>query len=139
LNSCVTSAISQEGVDVNVLIIDDCSSDNSIDICRELKSADQRISFIDHEVNRGRIATYNEGLMLASSDYLVLLSADDLLTPGALRRATDLTDRNPSVGLVYEHPSLSRRSAVNLKDRSNVYPVEDFEADFQVHMRVGSG
>jgi glycosyltransferase involved in cell wall biosynthesis len=104
LHSCVTSALFQEGVDVNVLIIDDCSSDNSVDICRELKSADRRVSFIHHEVNRGHIATYNEGLMLASSDYLVLLSADDLLTPGALRRATDLMDRNPSVGLVYGHP-----------------------------------
>jgi hypothetical protein len=104
LNSCVTSVLSQEGVDVKVLIIDDCSSDNSIDICRELKSADQRVSYIHHEVNRGHIATYNEGLMLASSDYLVLLSADDLLTPGALRRATDLMDRHPSVGFVYGHP-----------------------------------
>ena len=103
LRSCVASALCQEGVDVNVLIIDDCSSDNSIDICRELKSADQRVSFIHHEVNKGHIATYNEGLELASSDYLVLLSADDLLTPGALRRAADLMDRNPSVGLVYGH------------------------------------
>jgi hypothetical protein len=100
----VASALSQEGVDVRVLIIDDCSSDNSVDICRELHSADRRVSFIHHKVNKGHIATYNEGLLLASSDYLVLLSADDLLTPGALRRAADLMDQNPSVGLVYGHP-----------------------------------
>jgi hypothetical protein len=104
LRSCVASALSQEGVDVNVLIIDDCSSDNSVDICRDLKAADQRVSFIDHPVNKGHIATYNEGLALATSDYLVLLSADDLLTPGALCRAADLMDRHPSVGLVYGHP-----------------------------------
>jgi hypothetical protein len=103
LRSCVASALSQEGVDVSVLIIDDCSSDNSVDICRELVAADQRVSFIDHPVNKGHIATYNEGLALATSDYLVLLSADDLLTPGALRRAADLMEQNPSVGLVYGH------------------------------------
>jgi Glycosyl transferase family 2 len=103
LRSCVASALSQEGVDVSVLIIDDCSSDNSIDICRALMSEDRRVSFIHHEVNKGHIATYNEGLKLASSDYLVLLSADDLLTPGALQRAADLMDRNPEVGLVYGH------------------------------------
>jgi len=104
LRSCVASALSQEGVDVRVLIIDDCSSDNSVDICRELQCADRRVSFIHHKVNKGHIATYNEGLLLASSDYVVLLSADDLLTPGALRRAADLMDQNPSVGLVYGHP-----------------------------------
>jgi Glycosyl transferase family 2 len=103
LRSCVASALSQEGVDVSVLIIDDCSSDNSVEICRELTAEDQRVSSIHHPVNKGHIATYNEGLAQASSDYLVLLSADDLLTPGALRRAADLMERNPSVGLVYGH------------------------------------
>jgi hypothetical protein len=104
LRSCVASVLSQEGVDVSVLVIDDCSSDNSVDICRELAAAEPRVSFIHHAVNKGHIATYNEGLELASSDYVVLLSADDLLTPGALRRAADLMDRHPSVGLVYGHP-----------------------------------
>jgi glycosyltransferase involved in cell wall biosynthesis len=104
LRACVASALSQEGVDVSVLIIDDCSSDNSVEISRELAAADRRVSFIHHSVNKGHIATYNEGLALAISDYLVLLSADDLLTPGALRRAADLMDRHPSVGLVYGHP-----------------------------------
>lgn len=104
LRSCVRSALSQDGVDVKVLIIDDCSSDNSVGVCKELASADRRVSFIRHEVNRGHIATYNEGLALASSDYVALLSADDLLTPGSLRRAADLMDKNPSVGMVYGHP-----------------------------------
>lgn len=103
LRSCVDSVLSQDGVEVSVLIIDDCSSDNSLEVCRELANADKRVSFIRHEINRGHIATYNEGLELASSDYLVLLSADDLLTPGALHRAAEVLDRNPSVGFVYGH------------------------------------
>jgi Glycosyl transferase family 2 len=103
LRASVDSALSQQGVDVSVLIIDDCSSDNSVEICRELADADRRVSFIHHPVNKGHIATYNEGLALADSDYLVLLSADDLLTPGALGRAADLMDKHPSVGLVYGH------------------------------------
>jgi Glycosyl transferase family 2 len=113
LDGCVTSVLSQEGVDVSVLIINDCSTDNTLDICRRLQAADRRVSFIHHEVNKGHIATYNEGLMLASSDYLVLLSADDLLTSGALRRAADLMDRNPSVGLVYGHALTFQDEAPN--------------------------
>src|ERR1035441_4659738 len=51
------------------------------------------------------IATYNEGLLeWADCDYTVLMSADDRLTPGALRRAADLLDSHPDVGFVYGHP-----------------------------------
>jgi hypothetical protein len=55
-------------------------------------------------LNKGHIATYNEGLGMVSGDYVVLLSADDLLTPGALQRATDLMAAHPSVGIVYGYP-----------------------------------
>lgn len=104
LHLCALSALSQTGVDVKVLIIDDKSSDNTPEICDKLSSEDARVSIIRHEVNRGHIATYNEGISLTTSDYLVLLSADDLLIPGALSRAAALMNHNPSVGLVYGNP-----------------------------------
>ena len=66
--------------------------------------ADSRVRFRRHEQNRGHIATYNEGLSEATGDYVVLLSADDLLTPGALQRAHAVFEAHPSVGLVYGHP-----------------------------------
>ncbi|MCO5062875.1 MAG: glycosyltransferase [Rhizobiaceae bacterium] len=104
LVDCVQSVLSQEGVEVSVLIIDDCSSDNTPDVCMDLSRKDSRVKFIRHEVNKGHIATYNEGIALARSKYFTLLSADDLLTPGALGRATRIMEENPSVGLVYGHP-----------------------------------
>ena len=104
LRACVDSALSQSGVDVRVLVIDDASSDNTAQVGHELAASHNRVEFRRHEANKGHIATYNEGLGMVSSDYMVLLSADDLLTPGALRRATDLMDAHPSVGLVYGHP-----------------------------------
>jgi glycosyltransferase involved in cell wall biosynthesis len=54
-----------------------------------------------HETNQGHIATYNEGLHAARGDYLLLLSADDMLVPGALARAVDVMEQNPTVGLVF--------------------------------------
>ncbi len=77
-------------------------------VATRLANADSRITLIRHATNKGHIATYNEGLALARSDYLVLLSADDLLTPGALARAAGLMDRHPDVGLVYGHPLVFR-------------------------------
>ncbi|WP_307868452.1 glycosyltransferase [Umezawaea beigongshangensis] len=101
LRRCVASVLEQPGVDVRVLVVDDRSSDDTPLVVREL-SADPRVHGRRHEVNRGHIATYNEGLLeWAEADCTVLLSADDLLAPGALARAATVLRDNPDVGLVY--------------------------------------
>jgi glycosyltransferase involved in cell wall biosynthesis len=92
----------QPGVDVRVLVIDDASPDDSAEVARAIAARDARVEVRVHPVNRGHIATYNEGLLgWADGDYSVLLSADDRLTPGALVRATALLDAHPEVGFVY--------------------------------------
>ncbi len=104
LPACVQSVLDQPGVDVRVLIIDDCSPDDSADVARSLAAADPRVEARVHEVNRGHIATYNEGLLeWADGDLSVLLSADDLLAPGALARAAAVFAEHPQVGFVYGH------------------------------------
>jgi hypothetical protein len=104
LHDCVGAALDQEGVDVRVLIIDDCSPDDSADVARALAEQDERVQVRVHEQNKGHIATYNEGLLdWADGDYSVLISADDMLAPGALARATAVLEANPDVGFVYGH------------------------------------
>lgn len=104
LPRCVASVLDQRGVDVQVLVIDDCSNDGSATVARRLAAADPRVAVRSHDVNRGHIATYNEGLAWADGDYVVLISADDQLTPGALARATAVMQANPAVGMVYGRP-----------------------------------
>jgi hypothetical protein len=105
LPTAVRSVLDQPGVDVRVLVIDDASGDGSADVARELAAVDSRVEVWEHETNKGHIATYNEGLLgWASADYCALLSADDALTPGALKRAADLMDAHPEVGFVYGRP-----------------------------------
>ena len=89
LRACVDSVLSQEGVHTRVLIIDDASSDETAQVGSELAAADTRVEFRRHETNKGHIATYNEGLIgWSTGDYAVLLSADDMLAPDSLKRAT---------------------------------------------------
>src|SRR5262249_18685153 len=98
------AALDQEGVDVRVLIIDDASPDDSADVARRLAAQDERVEVRVHAENKGHIATYNEGLLeWADGKYSVLISADDMLAPGALARATAVLEANPDVGFVYGH------------------------------------
>jgi glycosyltransferase involved in cell wall biosynthesis len=102
LRECVQSVLRQEGVDVRVLVIDDCSPDDTPEVARQLCADDDRVAYRRHPENRGHIATYNEGLIeWAGGDYVLLLSADDMLTPGALRRAAELMDAHPDVVFTY--------------------------------------
>jgi glycosyltransferase involved in cell wall biosynthesis len=104
LEGCVDSVLRQQGVDVRVLIVDDRSPDLTPDVARRVMRADQRVEYRRHLRNTGLIATANEGLEWADdSDYVVLLSADDMLVPGALRRATKVMESHPGVGMVYGH------------------------------------
>jgi glycosyltransferase involved in cell wall biosynthesis len=100
LPECVNSILAQDGVDVDVLVVDDASTDDSAQMARRL-AADPRVSLLEHLDNRGHIATYNEGLAKATGEYVVLLSADDLLAPGSLARATALMEAHPEVSFVY--------------------------------------
>ena len=95
------SVLAQEGVEVEVLIIDDCSPDDTHIVGPRLADRDARVEYTRHEVNRGLIGTINHGLEWADGDYVVVLSSDDFLTPGALARAVAVMEERPEVGLVY--------------------------------------
>src|SRR4051812_26069578 len=104
LNECVRSVLNQSVHDVRVLIIDDASTDDSWVVATKLADSDSRVHIRRHAANRGHIATYNEGLMQwAKADYSLLLSADDLITNGAVERAVRVLDANPGVGMLYGH------------------------------------
>lgn len=110
LAECVSSVLDgpQGGagdLDVRVLIIDDASPDDSAEAALKIAASDPRVEVRVHDTNKGHIATYNEGLLeWADGDYVVLLSADDRLVPGALGRAAALLDAHPEVGFCYGRP-----------------------------------
>jgi GT2 family glycosyltransferase len=108
LEGCVASVLEQENVDVRVLIIDDRSSDDSAEVARRLAASDDRIELRCHTENVGLIATANEGLAWAPGEFVVLLSADDLLVAGSLARAASVMRGHPNVGMVYGRPVIAR-------------------------------
>src|SRR5579884_1695444 len=95
LHQCVQSVLSQEGVDVRVLIIDDASKDETPQVGAALAAQDKRVEFRRHRTNHGHIATYNEGLIdWAAGEFSLLLSADDVLIPGSFARAVKLLSQH---------------------------------------------
>jgi hypothetical protein len=101
LDQCLASVFDSGGLDIDVIIVDDASPDGSVAVAREIAERDPRVRVIEHHTNSGHIATYNEGLAAAEGEYVMLLSADDLLAPGALTRSAALLQAHPEIGMVY--------------------------------------
>jgi glycosyltransferase involved in cell wall biosynthesis len=119
----VESVLAQKGVDVRVLILDDASPDNTPALATQLVQEDSRLEYRRHELNKGHIDTYNEGLLeWVSGKYCLLLSADDLLAPGALQRAVCVLDSHPEIGLVHGRQEAFQTNPTAL---ANVPPAGD--------------
>jgi glycosyltransferase involved in cell wall biosynthesis len=101
LRDCAASVLTQDVSDVRLVIIDNASTDNTLEVARELAAADRRVEVIAHRSNLGHLASFNEGIDRASASYFLILCADDLLAPGALAHAVSIMDQHPEVVLTY--------------------------------------
>ena len=97
LPACIGSVLSQDVENLRVLVIDNASTDDSLEVARALAATDARIRIIAHPVNVGVVASFNEGIDEAQADYFTILCADDMLTPGSLKRAISILEKNPAL------------------------------------------
>lgn len=98
LPECMQSVLSQDFVDFELVVVDNCSTDNTEQVVAG--QTDPRIRYIKNETNIGSIGNFNKCIDVARGEYFVLLPHDDMLLPGALRWfAQSLQD--PKMGFVY--------------------------------------
>jgi glycosyltransferase involved in cell wall biosynthesis len=76
LRACLDSILSQTLGDFEVILINDCSTDNSLEVIQPYLS-DRRIRLVNHEVNQGFVASLREGCDLSRGRYISVISADD--------------------------------------------------------------
>jgi len=88
IGETINSACAQEYVDHEVVVIDDGSTDRSLEIARSFEPLVRVLS----GPNRGASATRNRGIAETASDWIVFLDADDLLVPGTLSRRLETAE-----------------------------------------------
>ena len=105
IERCVCSVLNQTYRELEVILIDDCSPDHSLDIAKQVvekseKSRDLDFVFLKHEKNRGLSAARNTGIKAATGDYFYLLDSDDEITPVCIEKLISLVIKHPNVDLV---------------------------------------
>ena len=74
---CLDSLVNQTLQDIEIICINDCSSDNSLAILKEYAEKDERINIIDFEKNQGVSIARNAGIEIAKGEYIGLVDSDD--------------------------------------------------------------
>jgi glycosyltransferase involved in cell wall biosynthesis len=96
----VNSILAQTYGDFEIIIMDDCSPDNTAQVAAEFK--DPRVIYIRNEPNLGNIRNFNKGIEMARGRYIWLISADDCLrSPNVLQRYVEFLEKNPRAGYVF--------------------------------------
>jgi glycosyltransferase involved in cell wall biosynthesis len=93
LNGAIQSAVNQVDVSVQVIVVDDCSTDGT----RERFEGDSRIVYCRNDVNQGVSQSRNTGMRLATGRYIAFLDADDEWLTHKCRLQCDLLDGDPSL------------------------------------------
>ena len=79
LERCLDSVKNQTLEDIEIICIDDCSSDNSLDILNEYAKNDKRFKVIHHDINKGESSARNTGINNAKGEYLAFVDNDDTI------------------------------------------------------------
>ena len=87
LRTCLDSLASQTLEDIQIVCIDDCSTDTSCEIISEYASKDKRFELLKLSANEGQAKARNKGLELATGEYITMLDCDDWFSPDSLEKA----------------------------------------------------
>ncbi|MBN1614997.1 MAG: glycosyltransferase family 2 protein [Deltaproteobacteria bacterium] len=94
IGRALESALAQTFRDMEIIVVDDGSSDGTIEVVKKLAGSDSRLYLLVHEKNRGAQAARNTGIFASAGDYIAFLDSDDEWLPEKLERQMSLIARN---------------------------------------------
>lgn len=89
IERCINSLIGQSYSDLEIVLVNDCSTDKTLDICKEYEKKDPRIVVVDKKVNQGLSEARNSGIDVASGEYLTFVDGDDFLEENTIGNCVD--------------------------------------------------
>ncbi|KUJ51523.1 glycosyltransferase family 2 protein [Chryseobacterium sp. JAH] len=120
---CYDSIISQNYKNWEVIILDDCSTDNSLELIKNTIGSDSRFKLFENKENSGVGVTKRKLIELATGSICGYLDPDDAIKPNALQSAVDILEKKKDVVLTYSRL---------VKCDENLQPLKNFKSAMQV-------
>lgn len=112
----VLSALNQTVTDIEIVIVDNKSTDNTFEICSELAKKDSRIVLMQNDQNIGPVKNWKKAVEIAKSNFSKLLFSDDYLYPTFLEKTLPFLI-NPNCAFVYSSVNIGNENSYSLKYR----------------------
>ncbi len=138
LAQCLDSICNQTIKDIEIICVNDASTDNSLNILKNYADKDKRISIINNESNINAGPSRNKGLAQANGEYIYFIDSDDYLHLNALEKITSVMDnsKNTDFCMFYniqynektkETENINTFSQFNIKELTEVYCQDNIE------------
>lgn len=117
IGEAIESALAQTFGDFELIVVDNCSEDNTQEVVEGYAAKDARVRYIKNDSNIGMYRNYNKALLHASGTYIKYLNADDRFHPELLERFIEAFEANPTVSIV-----TSKRQYFGSRDEVEAMP-----------------
>lgn len=128
LERCIKSLLNQEYPNIEIILIDDGSSDNSLFICEKYQTDDRVV--IIHQENSGVSMARNNGLDRARGDYISFVDSDDFVSPYFISHAVGEIEKHDADIVLFDF--------YQIKSGKSVLPVPDFHKKYKNELRKGN-
>ena len=133
IGKALDAILSQSFLPAEVIVVDDGSTDNSVEVIDEFRKMYNIITLARNDKNRGVTFSNGRGLESASGDYVYFASSDDMVLPGFFEKSMELLSQYPQAGLCHtELKTLQGREyKFYLAGRQPFFPVDELTLVFK--------
>jgi len=97
----INCALEQTYKNIEIVVVNDGSNDNSADIIKSFADKYKNILFFDEKENKGVVYARNMAIEACQGEYILPLDADDKIDKTYVEKAVEILDKNPKIGMVY--------------------------------------
>lgn len=115
LEKSLNCLVNQTFSDIEIICVNDCSTDNSRKILSDFANKDGRIKIIDNEQNSGAADSRNKGLDVAAGEYVLFLDSDDIFEKDLAESVIKVADENNSDIVIFNYNQTTNPQKINFK------------------------
>ena len=117
IEESILSILNQTLKDLELIIVDDCSTDETQKIIQKYNQLDERVITIRNNINSGIAVSRNNGIRLAKANYIAVMDSDDMAFPDKLQIQYDFLEQEPYVGAVASGTQIIDENGTFIKNR----------------------